>query len=97
MDKRKVIKLIKKIIIVAILCLILTFALVGCSCLQQPTNDSERLFFRVETGVDNMKIYVHKETKVMYLWRSENGPHAGGLTVMLDENGKPLLWEEVNG
>lgn len=40
-------------------------------------------------------IYIHKETRVMYLYvRSEN---AGGLTVMLDADGKPLIYEgELN-
>ena len=35
-------------------------------------------------------IMVDKETKVMYLTFN----CGGGMTVMLDANGKPLLWEE---
>ena len=37
------------------------------------------------------EILVHKETRVMYIKESES--HQGGITVMLDENGNPLLWE----
>ena len=37
-------------------------------------------------------IIVDAETKVMYLWHEDN--YKGGLTVMLDKDGKPLLFEE---
>lgn len=36
-------------------------------------------------------IYVDSETNVMYFWHS--GGYSGGLTVMVDKNGQPLIWE----
>lgn len=40
----------------------------------------------------NMNVMVHKETGVMYLFL---GAHGGaGVTVMVDSDGKPLIWEE---
>lgn len=36
-------------------------------------------------------IYVDKETKVQYLFIKRY--NAGGLTILVDENGKPLLYE----
>ena len=36
-------------------------------------------------------ILVHKETRVMYIVNSIY--NQGGISVMLDENGKPLLWQ----
>lgn len=37
--------------------------------------------------------YYDKETKVIYMF-TRNGHNAGGLTVMVDANGKPLLYDE---
>lgn len=51
--------------------------------------NSER-FFTVNTN-ECTKIYVDKETRVMYMFVKMG--YGGGLTVMVDENGKPLLWE----
>ena len=39
-----------------------------------------------------VKIIVDKEAGVLYLWHNEGD--AGGLTVMLDAEGKPLLYED---
>lgn len=41
--------------------------------------------------VGSYEILVHEETGVMYL--SLYGSYQSGLTVMLDENGNPLIWE----
>ena len=37
-------------------------------------------------------IIIDKETGVMYLWVEDN--YKGGLTLMVDTEGKPLLWKE---
>lgn len=39
-------------------------------------------------------IYADKETNVLYFWHF--GGYSGGLSVMVDENGKPLLWDKTN-
>ena len=38
---------------------------------------------------DGFEIWVDKETGVNYLWRS--GGYSGGLTVLLDRDGKPVV------
>ena len=41
-------------------------------------------------GVVNIiEIWVDRETGVNYVWHHDG--HAGGLTVLLDENGKPVV------
>lgn len=58
----------------------------------QGTNVS--MFVVLEVGV-TYKIVYHQETKVMYA--ISNGGHNGGtFTVMLDADGKPLLYKEGN-
>lgn len=37
------------------------------------------------------EIWVDKETGVNYIWKASG--YAGGLTVLLDENGKPVVSE----
>lgn len=70
-------------------------AFIGCSKFESEPYDAETTdrFIRVYRDITNA-IYVDKETNVLYFWHS--GVYAGGLSVMLDENGKPLLWEETN-
>lgn len=45
-------------------------------------------FVKVESTLDYDIVY-HKDTKVMYVTS-----YRGGYTVMVDENGMPLLWED---
>ena len=84
-----------KKIIFCILIFVLIFAFVGCEKETENGNDLYKVcenvsMVEVEKTQDFI-IYVHKETKVMYLY--ENRYNRGGITIMLDENGKPLLWD----
>lgn len=55
-------------------------------------NSKESMFVKVEQG-DTYRIVYHRGTKVMYA--ISDGLHNGGtFTVMLDANGKPLLYQE---
>ena len=82
-----------KKVICCILILILAFAFVGCRKETKNGNDlyevCESVSMVAVEKTQDFIIYVHKETKVMYLYRY-NG---GGITIMFDKNGKPLLWE----
>lgn len=41
------------------------------------------------------QIWVDRETGVQYLWHADG--YAGGLTVLVDGEGKPLLYRESKG
>ena len=72
-----------------VLIIILICALVGCSKSANEDDDFDRLV-RVYSDFNNI-IYVDTETNVMYWVRSGN--HACDIQVMVDADGKPLLWE----
>jgi len=85
-----------KIFVIAILtfCLLLT----GCGAKMESANDAamndgdRSMFVLIEEG-DIYKIVYHRETKVMYV--ISNAPYnCGNFTVMVDEEGKPLLYQE---
>ena len=81
-----------KKILCLVIAIILMLTFVGCNNNGNETIVDDR-FEIVEDGWTNSNrafIMVDKETKVMYLMF--NG--GGGITVMLDADGKPLLWEE---
>jgi hypothetical protein len=46
-------------------------------------------------GSERFEIFVDKETKVMYIYYNSGGVDwaTGGLSVMLNNNGTPMLWE----
>ncbi|MBQ3014918.1 MAG: xylan 1,4-beta-xylosidase [Clostridia bacterium] len=50
----------------------------------------DKRFEKVYTqGMGSMEIWVDKETGVHYLYRQSG--HAGGMTVLLDREGKPVV------
>ena len=71
--------------------LALTISLSGCSGGNSNTEyeNSER-FREVYSDFSNT-IYVDSETNVMYFWHC--GYFSGGLAVMVNENGQPLIWK----
>lgn len=80
----------KKIVCLGLVLMII-FAFIGCTKTDN-TETSDR--FIVVYSDFNNAIYADKETNVLYFWHF--GGYSGGLSVMLDENGKPLLWEKTN-
>lgn len=79
-----------KKLISLVLVLVLIFALVGCTGASSDNETTSDRFVRVYSEHSNC-IYVDSETNVMYFWH--RGGYSGGLSVMLDENGDPLLWK----
>lgn len=75
------------------LALIIVLAFIGCSASKSNNMETSDRFIVVYSDFSN-KIYADKETNVLYFWHC--GGYSGGLSVMLDKNGKPLLWEETN-
>ena len=78
-----------KKLISLVLALVLIFALVGCTGASSGNETTSDRFVKVYSDGSN-RIYVDSETNVMYFWHC--GGYSGGLSVMLDKNGDPLLW-----
>lgn len=86
-------KMIKKITCLVLFVLLL-FTCVGCDSketIEDTDTDSKSMFVVVEEDYLRNKYHIvyHKETKVMYAVSSDTV-----FTVMVDADGKPLLWEE---
>ena len=81
-----------KRILLTIMLLITPIAISGCD---NENNENNKItmndFMRISNNIDDIVVFVHKETRVMYMFAK--GTNRGGLTVMLDANGKPLLYE----
>ncbi len=54
----------------------------------------KRFIKRYSQDLSAMEIWVDKETGINYLYR--NGGYGGGLTVLLDRDGKPIITPIVN-
>jgi hypothetical protein len=87
-------KMKKLIALIITLCLCLAL----CACEIQTHNEyaeEETKFRFVSIYYENgCTVWVDTETGVMYLWHGEG--YKGGLSVMVDTNGNPLIWEGYN-
>ena len=80
-------------IILSLTLLFCIFTSTGCV----PTNEYGHEVYEVTDKVtlikvvntDYFDIFVHKETRVMYIKYAD-----GGIAVMLDKEGKPLIWSK---
>lgn len=88
----------KKKLAILLSSLVLIFSMVGCAYSEMDTTyDKEAevlppsMFVEVERG-DNYRIIYQKETKVMYAV-SEDSYGEGVFTLLIDENGDPMLYE----
>lgn len=87
----------KKIVCLTLV-LMIVLAFIGCSEQKSDNTETDNTettdrFIVVYSDFSNA-IYADKETNVLYFWHC--GGYSGGLSVMLDENGKPLLWQKTN-
>lgn len=78
--------------------LALIFALLISGCMSTPpavgyTENSERFAIAVSEGGND--IYVDTYTGVMYFYHKQG--KSGGMSVMLDKDGNPLIWGGYNG
>lgn len=86
----------KKFLAIILSIMICCFAFVGCSRKNEviKTTELDRRFKIINDTNDGLgycNIIVDTETGVMYLFRGAG--YRGGLTVMVDANGKPLIYE----
>lgn len=87
----------KKIVCLGLV-LMIVLAFIGCSeqkpdSMKSDNTETTTRFIVVYSDFDD-KIFVDTETNVLYFWHY--GGYSGGLSVMVDENGKPLLWDKTN-
>ena len=82
----------KKIVCLGLV-LMIVLAFIGCSASESNNMETSDRFIVVYSDFSNA-IYADKETNVLYFWHF--GGYSGGLSVMVDENGKPLLWDKTN-
>lgn len=78
-------------ILLIIICVVaLVSILVGCGSGVTEEKEETNRFIEVYED-DHIRIYCDTETGVQYLYRYFS--HGSGLTELLDEEGKPLLYE----
>lgn len=70
-----------------------TLLMSGCTQHETEKNQQEENRLMVIDASMSYRIYVDKETMVMYL-RTKQG-YGEALCVMVDADGKPLLWKEA--
>lgn len=91
-----------------ILALLLSLSILSLTgCVNENVSDTNKLHYLTSDAtysidsederfmkIDSINgwIYVDKQTKVQYLFVKRQ--NAGGLTILVDEDGKPLLWQE---
>lgn len=92
---------LKKFLVTGAAVVMMAASLSGCDSTTSSANTSEKTradedrFMEIRTNDDMLGcytyIYVDNETGVMYLFVKDG--YGGGLTVMVDKDGKPLIWE----
>lgn len=85
----------KKTIIAAALALPLLLA--GCSSAEASNGVSDR-FEHTGSGIQSIRVITDTKTGVQYLFVADSWSYAGqgGLTVLVDADGKPLVAEEAD-
>lgn len=86
----------KKFVSLVLVLVLVVFALTSCSVESAEAGSRKPFEGRFETyyAGDLMTVIVDRGTGVCYLWHS-GGSGRGGLTVMFDEDGRPLTyWED---
>lgn len=79
----------KKVIGIIFIMVISLMILTGCT--SQSNTESKYRFVKIENWGDNFTFY-DRETKVQYYFLKRG--YGAGLTVLVDADGKPLLYEE---
>ena len=85
----------KKILISIVfifLVIITSFLLKDIIVMDLFAKENSRFVYNGGSNVDQISIIIDKKTGVMYLWKEDYCK--GGLTVMLDKDGKPLINEK---
>lgn len=87
------------LIIIFTIILIIVVAIIDVTPTADSYSQNEQFIFIDNLYISNLVVsrYYDKDTKVIYMFtRNDYSQKGGGLTVMVDSNGKPLLYEEKN-
>lgn len=87
------------LIIIFTIILIIVVAIIDVTPTAESYSQNEQFIFIDELYINNLAVsrYYDKDTKVIYMFtRIDYSEKSGGLTVMLDADGKPLLYKEKN-
>ena len=84
----------KKRVIVVMLAVMLLISGCGKDVAESDSGDDSSMFVSVERA-GTWRVVYHKDTKVMYAV-SHGGYNSGTFTLLVDRDGKPLLWEDKN-
>lgn len=90
----------KKILSILLMLSVASIFITGCSDTNKTNLQTSDATYFIDSEDDrfmkidsiNGWIYVDKQTKVQYLFVKR--ANAGGLTILVDSDGKPLLYEE---
>lgn len=82
----------KKLIIYICTAMLICGLFAGCGVQAASDGYMKQERFKTVYNKGNERILVDTETNVMYLYRYAG--YGAGMTVMLDETGSPLLWED---
>ena len=82
----------KKVVAIIVMVIMCCMLLIGCSSNHATITADSGRFLRIDDDKFGAfcQIIVDKETRVMYLFRKHG--YGGGLTVMVDADGKPLTY-----
>jgi hypothetical protein len=90
----------KKFLILLLIITISIFTLTGCVSSKMKSEKEYNICDKVNfieisnnDGRDGFKVYVHKETKIMYIMYCNANYGGYCLSVLVDIDGKPLIWE----
>lgn len=85
------------VLLLSVIVICFTACFVGCSYEDYHDGSIDKQFggrFGIVERFDSYTVIIYdKETKVEYLYYS--GPSAIAITVLLDENGKPLFYDDT--
>lgn len=84
----------RKVILIILVLVFMLLILCGCSSNSNATNDENNRFVKIsDTEIDFINdavVFYDKETRIQYLFI--DGDRSGGLTVLLNRDGTPLLY-----
>lgn len=86
--------IVKSLILYASCVVLFVFLISGCALFRKAEDRqfSETSMFCMVEDNSYWTIYYQKETKVM--WIRNKGGRSADFEVLVDENGKPMIWEE---